>query len=120
MSHDALLNQASKSFSETRAFLSSSQLLGYFEGRPGVQELLTVWPMRAGEQRERFWTRAQRAEALARLESTDIAADVAEEKGAAAAKQWTCRVLQAAEWADDGGIVTEVEVSGDSGGSDGD
>lgn len=114
---DEVQKQASNGFVESRHFNSATALLGYLEGRPGVKGLVTVW-QQLSEGPSSRWTPDHRAEVRERLEATPPALDKKAEgsvDGGPTYEEWMTRMMEALEWADDGGVLTEVEVENDSG-----
>jgi hypothetical protein len=114
--YDDALTMAAGTYPESRFFNSSAALLGYIEGRPGVKQLLAVFPGVSTGGSHTPWTDAQRAEVRARLD----ASPPAEEKktsfeGGIDYEEWASRLMQAIEWADDGGVLCEVEIDSESG-----
>lgn len=109
--YESVLNAAAQSFPETRYFTSANSLMGYLEGRPGVVSLLTVIPSRGGERLSGGWSEERRREMEERLDASPPAQDAAERPEFRA---WRRSMLEALEWADDGGVVAEVEVESDS------
>lgn len=115
---DEVQKQASNGFVESRHFNSANALLGYLEGRPGVKGLVTVWQQLSEGGPSSRWSPAHRKEVLERLEATPPALDKKAEgsdEGGPSYDAWLERMMEALEWADDGGVLTEVEVENDSG-----
>jgi len=102
-------------FPETRFFTSANALIGYIEGRPGVKAILAAFPARGGEAKGPGWTTERRAEMKERLDASPPAQEKRAEGGYDA---WAAFMLEALEYADDGGLLAEVEVESDSGGTE--
>lgn len=105
------------SFPETRTFNNANALLGYLEGRPGIERLLSAAPMRAGEERQLVWSAERRQEVKERLEATAPAL-AQKERNPESYPEWMRRALEALEFADDGGLVGEFEIDSESGPGD--
>lgn len=115
--YDEGLALGAGAFPETRFFNSANALLGYIEGRPGVKNILSVFPARGGEPRESTWSPERRQEVRDRLEQSEPAREQrANADSSAAWEAWMERAMLALELADDGGALAEVEVESDSGG----
>lgn len=115
---DEVQKQAANGFVESRHFNTSAAFLGYLEGRPGVKGLVTVWQQLSEGAPSSKWTPTRRREVLERLEATPPALEKKAEgssDGGPSYEEWRDRMMEALEWADDGGILTEVEVENDSG-----
>lgn len=111
------------SYSETRFFPHGAAWLGYLEGRPGVLGVSAAFPSRGGEP-VRELSRAAKAE---RKEAREVAAERlaesepgqnAKDEGGAAFTSWLEDMLTIWDFAEDGGVLAEVECDGDSGKSE--
>jgi len=77
-----------------------------------VKGILAAFPARGGEARSSSWTPEQRAEMKERLDASPPAQEKRAEGGYDA---WAAFMMAALEYADDGGLLAEVEVESDSG-----
>lgn len=98
-----------KEHPEQRFFQSSSALLGYLEGRPGVRNPLNAFPSLGGGLPEKSpWSKQKREDVKARLESTPLMQDKRASSGNA--ERLFRDLLDCCEWADDGGVSMEFSV----------